>query len=74
MTPQAQALTGLSNRRPSPPWGITAGGVHGDLEAARQRLAELVAGHQQALACRGAGGMKLALFRIRLVVLEPVFS
>ena len=35
-----------------PPIRIAHGGVHGDLEAASERLAELIACHQQALARR----------------------
>jgi hypothetical protein len=42
--------------------------VHGDLEAASQRFAKLVSGHQQAFARCGAGIMEVALLRIRLVV------
>jgi hypothetical protein len=33
-----------------PPAGVAPGGVHGSFEAAGNRLAELVAGHQQPLA------------------------
>src|SRR3954464_15452331 len=42
----------------APPLRIAPGHVHGDLEAAGERLAELVAGHQQPLAGGGAGGME----------------
>jgi hypothetical protein len=48
--------------------------VHGDLKPASERLAKLVASHQQAFARCGAGSMEVALLRIRLVVFEPIFS
>jgi hypothetical protein len=48
--------------------------VHCGLETARQGLAELIARHKQALAMRGAGGMKFNLLRVRLVVSEAILS
>src|SRR5262249_55671307 len=54
--------------------GITPRCVYGGLEAASQRLANLVSRHEQALAMCGAGGMKLRLFRVTTVVAETVLS
>jgi hypothetical protein len=48
--------------------------LHGDFKAAGQRLAKLVACHQQALARASAGRMEVTLLRIRLVVFEPILS
>jgi hypothetical protein len=45
-----------------------------DFEAAGQRLAKLVASHQQSLAVRLASRMKFALLGIRLVVAKPILS
>jgi hypothetical protein len=48
--------------------------VHRRLEAAGQRLAELVAGHQQALAMRGAGVVEVVLLDVGLVCGEAVLA
>jgi hypothetical protein len=48
--------------------------VHCGLETAGQCFAELVSGHKQALAMRGACSMKFKLFRVRLVVFETILS
>src|SRR5262249_21132947 len=59
---------------PFPPVGIAPGGVYCRLKAARQCLTDLVAGHEQPLARLCARGVKLGLLRIRLVILETIFS
>jgi hypothetical protein len=48
--------------------------VHCGLKTAGQCFAELVSGHKQALATRGACSMKFKLFRVRLVVFETILS
>lgn len=57
-----------------PPLGITTGQMDRRLGRARERLAELVARHEQALAVRGRGVVEMALFRIGPVMGEPVLS
>ena len=53
---------------------IAACRVYCDFEPAGQRLAKLVASHQQSLAVRLASRMKFALLGIRLVVAKPILS
>src|SRR5262249_31375829 len=67
-TPHDHPTVGRIKAFAFPPVGIATGGVHGGFETTSQRLADLVAGHEQALTMRGAGGMKLRLFRVRTVV------
>lgn len=57
-----------------PPVGIATSGVHCRLEATRQRLAELIARHEQALTILGARRMEFDLFGIGAVISQPVFS
>src|SRR5262249_1191983 len=59
---------------PLPPIRIPPGGVHGGLEASSQRLANLVARHEQAFAVLRARGMKLRLRGIGCVIAKAVFS
>jgi hypothetical protein len=65
-------MVGLSKRTALPPVGITAGRVHGRLEPASQRFAQLIARHKQALAMCGACCMEFSLEGIWLVIRKPV--
>src|SRR5262249_18471501 len=57
---------------PRPPFGIAASSVDRRLKATRQCLAKLIAGHQQSLAMRAAGSVKIKLLRIWPVIPEPI--
>jgi hypothetical protein len=48
--------------------------MHCRLETARQGLTELVSGHKQPLATRGARSMKVELLRVGLIVFETILS
>jgi len=44
------------------------------LKATRQCLAKLIAGHQQSLAMRAAGSVKIKLLGIGTIIPQPVLS
>jgi hypothetical protein len=48
--------------------------MHGDLETAGQRLAQLVASHEQSLAVSCASGMEGALLFVRSIMRKAVFD